>query len=291
MFGYIIPDKANMYVKDFMMFRAYYCGLCVALGKTGSPVTRLCVNYDSAFYSALLHCLTAEDVKIKNCHCMIHPVGKKPIAEVDEITKAVADLSVLLIYYKAQDDVQDGKRKRVFVKARLAARKRAAVKRLPEVDKCMNDCFNALAVLEKENSSSIDRVTDTMGILMRDCTKHMMAKYRPLTKEEENFTYALGKIVYIMDAIDDLEEDSKKNRYNPFIAKYGKCENKKEYIDKNKKELEFICNSTYNDLADAYDAMDVKVAEGVLSNIIYKGIPMQIGKLLKGEEKCHTTRL
>ena len=291
MFGYIIPDKANMYVKDFMMFRAYYCGLCMALGKTGSPVTRLCVNYDSAFYSALLHCLTAEDVKIKNCHCMIHPVGKKPIAEVDDISKAVADLSVLLIYYKAQDDVQDGKKKRVFVKARLAARKRAAVKRLPEVDKCMNDCFDALAKLEKDNSSSLDQVTDTMGILMRDCTKHMMAKYRSLTKYEEDFTYALGKIVYIMDAIDDLEEDSKKNRYNPFIAKYGKCENKKEFIEKNKQEFEFICNSTYNDLADAYDAMDVKVAEGVLSNIVYKGIPMQISKLLKGEEKCHTTRL
>ena len=111
------------------------------------------------------------------------------------------------------------------------------------------------------------------------------------TEEIGEMMYALGKWVYIMDAIDDLEEDSKKSRYNPFIAKYGKCENKKEYINKNKKELEFICNSTYNDLADAYDAMDVKVAEGVLSNIIYKGIPMQIGKLLKGEEKCHTTRL
>lgn len=291
MFGYVIPDKANMYVKDFMMFRAYYCGLCVALGKTGTPMTRLCVNYDSAFYSALLHCLAEKDVEIKNCHCIIHPVGKKPIATVDDITKEVADLSVLLIYYKAQDDVQDGKKKRVFVKIRLASRKRAARKRLPEVDKCMNDCFDALAKLEKENSASIDKVTDTMGILMRDVTKIMMAKYRPLTKEEEDFTYALGKIVYIMDAIDDLEEDTKKNRYNPFIAKYGKCENKKEYIEQHKQELEFICNSTYNDLADAYDEMNVKVAEGVLSNIIYKGIPMQIEKLLKGENKCHTTRL
>ena len=291
MFGYVIPDKANMYVKDFMAFRSYYCGLCVALGRTGTPVTRLCVNYDSAFYSALLHCLANMEVDIKNSHCMIHPLSKRPIASVDEISKAVADLSVLLIYYKAQDDVQDGKKRRIFVKARLASRKRVAKKRMPNVDKCMNDCFDALAKLEKENSDSIDRVADTMGVLMRDVTKDMMSKYRPLTEDEEVFTYCLGKIVYILDAIDDLEEDTKKKRYNPFVAKFGPCENKVEFLEKNKEEISFSLNTTYNDMADAYDRMNVVVAEGVLSNIVYKGIPMQINKLLKGEDKCHTTRL
>ncbi len=291
MFGYVIPDKANMYVKDFMAFRAYYCGLCVALGKTGSPATRLCVNYDSAFYSALLHCLANKEIDVKNSHCIIHPIGKKPIAKVDEISKAVADLSVLLIYYKAQDDVQDGKKRRALVKARLACRKRAAKKRMPNVDKCMNECFSALAKLEKDNTPSIDMVADTMGVLMRDVTKEMMSKYRSITEDEEIFTYSLGKIVYILDALDDLEEDTKKKRYNPFIAKYGPCKNKVEYIEKNKEDILFTLDTTYNDMADAYDRMNVVVAEGVLSNIIYKGIPMQMKKILKGEDKCHTTRL
>ena len=291
MFGYIIPDKPNMYIKDFSTFRAYYCGLCVALGRTGSPITRLCVNYDSAFYSALLHCLANKEIDVKNSHCFIHPISKRPIAKVDEISKAVADLSALLIYYKAQDDVQDGKKKRIFVKMGMSLRKRAAKRRMPNVDKCMLASFDALAKLEKENSSSIDIVADTMGVLMRDVTIDMMSKYRELTQDEKDFMYALGKIVYIMDALDDLEEDTKKNRYNPFIAKYGPCVNKLEFIDTHKEELEFVINSTYNDLADSYDRMDVKVAEGVLSNIIYKGIPMQLRKIMQGDKKCHTTRL
>ena len=41
MFGYVIPDKQNMYIKDFNVFQAFYCGLCKTLGETGSQITRL----------------------------------------------------------------------------------------------------------------------------------------------------------------------------------------------------------------------------------------------------------
>ena len=37
--------------------------------------------------------------------------------------------------------------------------------------------------------------------------------------------------------------------------------------------------------------MNIVVSEGVLSNIVYLGIDMQIKRLLKGEDKCIATRL
>ena len=75
MFGYVIPDKNNMYIKDFNVFQGYYCGLCRALGKTGGPLTRLCTNYDVTFYSVLLHSIAGVDPKIERKVCFLN--GKK----------------------------------------------------------------------------------------------------------------------------------------------------------------------------------------------------------------------
>lgn len=64
-----------MYVKDFNVFQAYYCGLCKQLARTGGPLTRLCTNYDTTFYNALLHSLTDTEVKFERRVCLFN--GKK----------------------------------------------------------------------------------------------------------------------------------------------------------------------------------------------------------------------
>lgn len=44
-------------------------------------------------------------------------------------------------------------------------------------------------------------------------------------------------------------------------------------------------------MVGSYNAMDIKMYEGVLSNTIYLGIKMQVERLLKGDDKCRLTRL
>ncbi len=286
MFGYVIPDKNNMYIKDFNVFQAYYCGLCKALAKTGGPLTRLCTNYDTTFYNVLLHCIAEQEVKIERKLCAING-RKKPVVVTDELTAKVADISVLLVYYNAEDDVTDGKKSRVFIKWRLAARKRAAARRLPDIDKLMKESFSRLNRLEKEKCANIDEVADCFASLMRDITKK-------LVKTDENidtFTYNLGRLVYLFDAVDDVLKDTEKGRYNPILLNYGDCSDKAEYLEKNKDELGFLLRSTYNKMVGSYNAMKVVVGEGVLSNTVYLGINMQLERLLKGEDKCQVTRL
>ncbi len=286
MFGYVIPDKNNMYVKDFNVFQAYYCGLCKALAKTGAPHTRLCTNYDTTFYNALLHSVAGKEVQFERKLCAYNG-KKKTVVKCDELTAKVADLSVLLVYYNADDDVKDGKRSRVFVRDALAARKCRAAKRMPEIDALMRESFRKLAVLEKRNCANIDQVADCFASLMRDVT-------RQLVKTDDNvdtFTYNLGRLVYLFDAVDDVESDAKKGRYNPLLAAYGECASKAEFLEKNGQELDFLLRSTYNRMVGAYNAMNIVVSEGVLSNTVYLGIDMQMERLLKGEEKCQMTRL
>lgn len=286
MFGYVIPDKNNMYIKDFNVFQAYYCGLCKALSRSGSQLSRLCTNYDTTFYNALLHSLTDTEVKIERKLCLING-KKKPVIVTDDLTRKVADLSVLLVYYNALDDVHDGKKSRAAVVGVLTARKRAAARRLKEADALMKESFRKLDILEKRNSAQLDLVADCFASLMRDVTRTLI----PTDEHIDTFMYNLGRLVYFFDAADDVEKDAKKGRYNPLIAAYGKCDTKAEFLEKNAQELAFLLRSTYNKLVGAYNHMHIVVSEGMLSNTVYLGLNMQMERLLKGDDKCQVTRL
>lgn len=286
MFGYVIPDKNNMLIKDFNVFQSYYCGLCRALGKTGGPLTRICTNYDVTFYSVLLHSIAGVEPKVDRKICFLNG-KKKPMIEVDDLSLKAADVAILLTYYNVVDDVEDGRKTRLPIKWRLHLRKRAASRRMPEVNALMKREFARLAKLEKAGSTNLDEVADCTAVVMRDMT-------RLLVKTDDNidlFTYNLGRLIYLLDAVDDVEEDSKKNRYNVIVNNYGKCTEKMDYLAKNADELSFLLKSTYNRMVESYDQMKIIVGEGVLSNTIYLGLNMQIERLLKGEEKCQTTRL
>jgi len=351
MFGYVIPDKDNMLIKDFNVFQSFYCGLCKALHKTGSEVTRFCTNYDVTFYSVLMHEILKRPVEFERKLC-VYNGKKKVIVRPDELSLKMADLAVLLVYYNIRDDVQDGKKLRAPLGWRLWARKRKAAKRMPKIDALMREQFGLLARLEKENCDSVDQVCDTFASLMRDITREFIKEdeeeklalkrkesaqsksakngvenadesaknsvenaveisnnlggtsgndkkavdeIKILSEDEkrdiDDFCYNLGRLVYLMDAVDDVEKDSKKSNYNVIVVNFGKCDEKAVYLSKNADELSFLLKSTYNKMVGAYNRMDVRLYEGVLSNTIYLGIDMQIEKLLRGDEKCQITRL
>ena len=202
MFGYVIPDKLNMYIKDFNVFQSFYCGLCKTLGETGAEFTRLCTNYDVTFYNVLLHSLTNTPVEFERKLCAYNG-KKKVVVKTDELSKKIADIAVMLVYYNVEDDVYDGKKSRAIVKGMLAPRKKKAAKRLCKIDKIMQKSFADLRKLEKEKCDSIDRVADTFATLMRDMT-------RQLIKTDDNvdtFCYNLGRLIYLLDAVDDVEKD------------------------------------------------------------------------------------
>ena len=117
MFGYVKTDFANLYVKDTVLYKAMYCGLCKGIGKVCGQKGRLVLNYDLTFLSVLLHNIANVDVKIEKQHCVIHRIVKRPVAVPDKLTERIAALNVILAHYKLNDDVNDngkGKLKRAF---------------------------------------------------------------------------------------------------------------------------------------------------------------------------------
>lgn len=281
MFGYIVPDKANLYIKDFQVYNAFYCSLCKALSREGNQLTRLSANYDATFFDIFIHAILRKEVAIKSETCMI-AMKKKNVVKIDDLTIRVADVAVLLLYYSLTDDILDGKKSRRIIRTSLALRTRKAKKREPIINTIIEESYKKLRELEKEQCINIDKVADTSAKMLQDIT----CQFKTLTYEESNFIYNIGKLIYLFDAVDDVEEDTKNKTYNPVILSYGSCVDKKEYLNEHKEEVSFLLNSAYSRIVECYDKMEVIELEGILSNIIYLGIRNQIDTVLSGEKRC-----
>ena len=281
MFGYIVPDKANLYIKDFQVYNAFYCSLCKALSREGNQLTRLSANYDATFFDIFIHAILRKEVAIKSETCMI-AMKKKNVVKIDDLTIRVADVAVLLLYYSLTDDILDGKKSRRIIRTSFVLRTRKAKKREPIINTIIEESYKKLRELEKEQCTNIDKVTDTSAKMLQDIT----CQFKTLSYEESNFIYNIGKLIYLFDAVDDVEEDTKNKTYNPVILSYGSCVDKKEYLNEHKDEVSFLLNSAYSRIVECYDKMEVIEFEGILSNIIYLGIRNQIDTVLSGEKRC-----
>ena len=290
MFGYVIPDKPNMFMKDFSLYRAYYCGLCKGIGHECSQCMRFMTNYDVTFLSILLHGVLGEEVTIKNEGCVLSPLKKKPIAKYTPLMLRIVDVNTMLAHYKCVDDIRDNKSvsKRIVDGGMIRRHFKRAVRREPEIAAMMETRFRAQRELEAEGTASIDRVADPFADILRETTRMLAGdKY---TTDLGDMMYGIGRLVYIMDAIDDVEEDSQKGEYNPFLVGYEFTSAEQFRCDRGE-ELKFLLYTAYNTIKEHYKGVKLLSNEGVITNIIWYGLYARIEEILRGTCKCKKTRI
>ena len=112
MFGYVKYDFYNLRIKDLMLYKAMYCGLCKGIAASCGQAARIGLTYDVTFLSVLLHNITGTDITVEKQNCFEHRIKKRPIAKVDELTRELGALNTVLVYYKLTDDILDKKRGR-----------------------------------------------------------------------------------------------------------------------------------------------------------------------------------
>lgn len=288
MFGYVTPDKPYLYIKDFTLYKSVYCGICKSLKQYGT-LPRVTTNYDSVFLSVVLHNYLNIDYNIKRQNCILHPLKKRNIAQPDELSKRIVSISVMLVYHKFTDDIIDGeglfKRILRFITVKRAYKK--AKKLLPEADTVITEEYNRLRAFEKENCGSIDRVSD--------CFAMMMQRLCPLLLNEsdaemERLFYSIGKWVYLIDAIDDLEKDKKKGNYNPIIAAYGGFDDIAEYKKKIKPHLQLIFNCIFNTIEESFYNIKFNFNTDIIRNVLFGGLKTRTNLLMENV-KCTKIRI
>ncbi|MBQ6799270.1 MAG: hypothetical protein IJP11_08545 [Oscillospiraceae bacterium] len=272
MFGYVRPQKDEMKVRDWNLWQKNYCGLCRCLGKRHGFAARFLLSYDMTFLYSLFT-MGEKEITVQKCWCPAGVVCRKPCRTEDEAMQYTADLTVLLMWWKLRDDEKDGSLLRKIGAGllrflyRRAARRAAAAR--PETDRLIREQLLRLSALEKECSSSIDQTADAFAQILKGCADYWQEAGQ--RRAAEQLLYHIGRFVYLADALDDLAEDCKKDRYNPLRYRFSP-ENGK-LLPEDQQSLLQTMDASLDQASAAFELLERSRAGAVPENVIYYGLP------------------
>jgi len=280
LFGYVKVNSPELKVKEYELYRGTYCGLCRAMGKCTGQCSRMTLSYDFAFLTLVRVSVEQTPLAFSPRRCPIHPLTKRSVMEHNPTLAYCARAAALLNYHKVRDDLADEKGvKRLTAMLALPfvahARKRATRAGLADLDDFITEKLRELSRIEASDDNSVDLPAAAFGELLGGILSY------GLEEPEKRITAALGlavgKWIYLADALDDWQKDAKKHRYNPFLKLYGTdCPTKEQ--------LQSIRDALKNGLFSAESAMDLIEFEhpeikNILYNILYLGMPQQIDQI------------
>ena len=283
MFGYVKTERAELRVREYEYYRASYCGLCRAMGKCTGQCSRMLLSYDFAYLAQVRMALFQTVPAFRRRRCIAHPFRRRSMMEHNEQLEYCALASTVLAFEKCRDDVADEKGLARFP-ARLrclflGSAYRRAKKRVPQLTELVRGHLQRLSEKEKEAAPSVDEVAAIFGDLLGDVTAYGIEG--PTARLAHKIGWETGRFVYILDALDDLEADRKKGRFNPFLLMYGGIPTQKERED--------IKSALLNGLFDLEAALDLLPAQKdptrreILNNILYLGMPKALERVLSPE--------
>jgi len=286
MFGYVKTHTPQLRVCEYEAYRAAYCGLCRSMGKCTGQCSRMTLSYDFAFLVLVRLALTGQKATYEKKRCFVHPLRRRTVMCRNEQLDACAYMASILSYHKISDNVTDER----GIK-RLAARlvrpfvgRGRALRRggCEALDVLMRERLEALRVLERERVESVDQPAEIFGQLLADTLAEGLNGMEARVARE--IGRHVGRWIYIVDALDDYDEDVKRGRYNPFALIYPEAEQMTC-------AAEGIAVALKNELAEAENAFDLldfedDLQKNILQNIIYLGMPTTVEELLKKRRGC-----
>lgn len=271
MFGYIVINQGEMKFKDFDVYHSYYCGLCKSLKELGGKKAQLTLSYDMTFLVMLLTALYEPKTQKKLVRCEAHPT-KKHLERKNIFSDYCADMNLILTYYKCMDDWMDEKKRSKLIFSRLL-RKQIKELRMTygEKIKKIQDALKEIREGEKRKESNPDQMAGLFGTVMGELFVWQEDEWKDTLYRMGFF---LGKFIYLMDAYEDIEEDSKKGNYNPFLVEKEKEDSWQPFFGQ--KDFDEKCEQMLRmmmaECSRAFETLPILQYGDILRNILYSGV-------------------
>ena len=275
MIGYIKLYKPDLKFRDFYRYREYYCGLCRTLGKQSGQISRLSLGFDMTFLTILLDGVYDSPVDISEFRCPVHPVGRQR-SRCSVFTEYAADMNLYLTCMKCRDDWKDDRNPvRGIYSVLLGRRVRKIEEKYRRKTDAIKKALEDLSRYERDQSSDFEGAAGCFGRVAEE-----LFRYGGLWEEQlSRVGFYLGKYIYLLDAYEDLEEDLRKNRYNPL----REMRTDPHFNEKIREILKMMISSA----ADEFELLPVDENMDILRNILYAGAWTSFEEIFdrKGTEK------
>ena len=326
MLGYVKIDKGELKVREYEVYTGYYCGVCKSIGRRYGQLPRMVLSYDAAFLAILLASLSDESDTPVQEHCIAHPVIKKKTVIRNRAIDYAGDVMLILAWYKLADDAADeGK---AYAKPVMLMMKRIfrRLNRLyPELCSSIETHLSALSALEREKCASIDMAAEAFSKIMEDIfTEGLRTVYGSEPPQQTspgadrsdygisgasgmqngpcgfaspgNDTrellaragYHLGKWIYMIDAVDDIDENIESGAYNPLLFRFGfdaANETADGFRARIEPDLRFNLYHYLAMLSRCTDSLDIRKNAGIIENVIYFGLNRKTEEIIMRTDK------
>lgn len=288
MFGYTLPLYSRMSPPDLADYRRYYCETCHQLREDFGLFSTLTVSYDMTFNSIIANSVSgsSDDFGMTKNGPMC--VFRGPYSD-SKVLKKMAGYSILLVKWELVDDETDKPSKKNKI-ASLALNRaiRKAERMYPEYDAVVGEGYGRLVDMESAGRTDPAAIGAEFG-------KYLTEPLVDIIGTEDGYLRdlftKLTSAIYVMDAVDDLDEDYVNGTYNPFLAGYSGYKgcsepyaNRDKFVNDNLYEITDLIRSVMADLQNSYSRVRKKMgyAVGVTDNIVMHGIPESAKNVVAG---------
>ena len=290
MFGYVRPYTPEMKMAEYEKYRAVYCGLCREIGRTSGQLSRMGLTYDIVLLCSVRMVLEGIDPVFVPYRCPAHFTSERLVLCPNSATEFTAAAFAALAAAKNDDDLNDehgaGRLKPILLSPFMAHLKKCAGKKLPDnAPETVAELLGRLSRLEAEKSPSSDETSRAFGeVLGYIFSLGFDGEKREIA---ETFGRAVGKFVYICDAVDDLPGDRKKRRYNPLIYGWGEMATDDGKVSSIVKESVMTAVPlSLEPLGEAAEKLDRShPLTPIIKNIVYLGLPASLERVLTGKKE------
>ncbi len=277
-------NEQELKLKEFTMYRSFYCGMCQELHRRYGRRAQLILNYDTTFLAILLTGLYEPETLFEERRCFVHPAHRRKMARNNAISYS-ADMCVLLARQKALDDWEDEKKLSGLALADLLkSGYNRIVKRYPRQGKAVEKNIRLLHEAETRRSDAetgtdvaeIDYVSGLTGNFLAE----LFVWKEDLWQDDlRQIGFYLGKFIYLMDAVDDFDRDKKKGNYNILLSEADIWE------ETRKEEIFQMLTGMMAEASRAFERLPVLEYAPILRNILYSGVWCRYAVLRKQKEE------
>ena len=155
---------------------------------------------------------------------------------------------------------------------------RNLAKKYPRQHKAIASYIQKLHVCEAANEKNIEAAANLTGEAMAEIYAAKDDYWQDTLRQ---MGYYMGKFIYLMDAYDDVEKDSKDGSYNPFKELYKQ----EGFEEKVRQYLELIMSCCCR----AFEVLPIIDNAEIMRNILYAGVWAKYTRVTQERKKPETT--
>lgn len=226
MFGTVSPNPRALPCSQRHAWRRLYCGTCKGLHTYGTA-TRALTSYDAVLLGALIEGLSAAASPRGSCRCPLNPLVFRPIVAPDSVaTQVSAAVQILLADAWLSDRSEDGLAALSLLRAAIPSGDAAQALRDLGIDP--DPIVAITAAQARIEARPPERVTAPAEPTAQ-MLAHLFRSLPDLPGTDPALQTAsarralaamgsdLGLSIYLIDALEDLEEDACTGAFNPCL--------------------------------------------------------------------------